>query len=215
MKLKSWPASTGVKKGVSAEMTVSWEFFAHRAHFRALSTTETMAGSLCNAPKPPPSHPTPSRASTVAGDRLEAADLAIRTTEMVWWLCTSWCHLCRLVHKWCASRRMQLLLHQQHLNNITINLLTDAGRWGSCIRAIDEAKEEEAATHQHIQLELIDGRWPLGGEQHNNQPRNRIEGDSNKFMLQAAEKRGSKTQQPAKREGWGGCTIMLLCLLDA
>jgi hypothetical protein len=38
--------------------------------------------------------------------------------------------------------------------------------------------------------------------QHNNQPPNRIEGESIEFVLQAAEERASKTQQSAEREGF-------------
>ena len=42
---------------------------------------------------------------------------------------------------------MQLLLQQQHLNNITINSCTDAEGWGSFVGSIDEEKEEEEGTH--------------------------------------------------------------------
>ena len=52
---------------------------AHAHTSSQLSTIETMSGRLRTAPKPS----TPSGASTIAGDRLAAADLAIRTTEMV------------------------------------------------------------------------------------------------------------------------------------
>jgi hypothetical protein len=75
-------------------------FFGSSGSFLALSTIETMSGRLRIAPKPPPK---PSyalmRASTVAGDPLKAADLAIRTIEMVRWLCTSLCTSADSVHK--------------------------------------------------------------------------------------------------------------------
>ena len=70
----------------------------------------------------------------------------------------------------------------------------DAERWGSCIAAIEEEKEEEkGAKHHYVQLELIDGWWPP--PQHNNQPQNRIEGESIKFVSQCGEQQTTNTQQ--------------------
>jgi hypothetical protein len=55
---------------------------------------------------------------------------------------------------------------------------------GSCIAAIEEEKEEEkVAKHHSVQLELIEDRWLVGAEQHNNQLPNRIERISIEFVL--------------------------------
>ena len=62
----------------------------------------------------------------------------------------------------------------QHINNTTINLVTDAEHWGELhYGAIGEEKEEEIrGANIKCSMELIGGRWLADAEQHNNQPPN-------------------------------------------
>jgi hypothetical protein len=51
---------------------------------------------------------------------------------------------------------------------------------------------------------------------HDNQPPNEFEGESNKFVLSAAEERATNTQQSAEREGlmwWHNYVVMfVICI---
>jgi hypothetical protein len=71
-------------------------------------------------------------------------------------------------------------------------LVYGSGALGSCIAAIEEEKEEEkVAKHHYVQLELIEDRWLVGAEQHNNQLPNRIERISIEFVLRFGDYRNT------------------------
>ena len=58
-------------------------FGSSASHFQPSQPSKPCPAASAPPPIHLPSHPTPSGASTIAGDHLVSADLAIRTTEMV------------------------------------------------------------------------------------------------------------------------------------
>jgi hypothetical protein len=105
---------------------------------------------------------------------------------------------------------MQLLLHQQHLNNITINLFTDAERWGSCYWSNwwgERGGGDDTSTCSIV----IDWRLVTDQRQNNTTTNRRIElmGNRTSLCCEQQRKGPQKCNNQPKERGWCGGTIML------
>ena len=157
MKLNSWTASTGVKKGVSAEMTVSWEFFSSSGSFRALSTTETMAGSHRIAPEPPlqPSY------ALEGFFRCRQSCRSGRFSHQNHW------NGLMAVHKWCTSAdlwrdvpEVDAIAAAPHKhNNQLVYGHGSLGDWHRSNRAAGGRGRAQTSSQCSIGIEWLGGNW--------------------------------------------------------
>jgi hypothetical protein len=201
----------GLKKMARTHLNIFVRFFGSSGSFWALSTLETMSGRLRTAPKPPPK---PSYALE-GFYRCRRSCRSGRFSHQNHWKWSDGCAQVyvfgQLVHKRCASRRMQLMLLKQHLDNTTINLFMNVEHRGSCMEAIDEKNKEEGPY-----IIMFNWNWwtvvdRLGANNTTTNHHINSRGNRSSFCLERQWKGQQTHDNPPNERAW--CVQNYLCCL--
>jgi hypothetical protein len=93
------------KRGSTQSWLFCENYLAHWAHFEPSQPPKPWPAAIASPQEHLYTLPTSSSTSAATSDHESDADLAIRMTNMVWWMCISWVHLSGLVHNMAGGAR--------------------------------------------------------------------------------------------------------------